>query len=169
MGGFDSDAAWLISTPDVLVRYLEEMHRDQWRLTIAPVSERLAAALREYGETRPELFEVGRLYERLTGLLLEHRAREEGTIFPELARGEAEPEKSAGYLAEIEVAHQEIVAVLDQMRRVTFHYWPTPVDVEEPEVLALYQDLREVDGDIRRHMHIEEERFKQIVRRPWEA
>jgi iron-sulfur cluster repair protein YtfE (RIC family) len=164
MGGFDSDAAWLVSTPDVLVRYLEEMHRDQWRLTIAPVSERLSAALREYGETRPELFEVGRLYERLTSLLLEHRSREEGTIFPELAKGEPEPVKSAGYLAEIELAHEEIAAVLDQMRRVTFHYWPAPAQVEEPEVLALYSALREVDGDIRRHMHIEEERLRQILR-----
>ena len=166
MGGFDADYEWLVGTTQEVIRCLEEMHQDQWRLTIAPVSERLTAALQECGDVSPELFDVGRLFDRLKKEMVEHRAREEATIFPALGSADVSADGIEAHLAEIRAAHLRIAAILDQMRSLTFHYSTAPAEEGAPEIEDLYAALREVDGDVRRHMHIEENRLAEVVHRP---
>ena len=166
MGGFDADYEWFVGTTQEVIRCLEDMHQDQWRLTIAPVSERLTAALREHGDFAPELFDVGRLFDQLKKEMVEHRAREEVTIFPALASPDVSTEDMEAQLAEIRAAHQRIASILDQMRSLTFHYSTAPAEEEAPEIKDLYAALREVDGDVRRHMHIEENRLADMVHQP---
>ena len=149
-----------------VIHYLEDMHQDQWRLTIAPVSERLTAALQEYGDVAPQLFDVGRLFDQLKKEMVEHRAREEVTIFPALVAADVSADESETQLAEIRAAHRRIAAILDQMRSLTFHYSTAPSEEEAPEIKDLYAALREVDGDVRRHMHVEENRLADMVHRP---
>lgn len=168
MGGFDAGHEWLVGTTQELIRCLEDMHQDQWRLTIAPVSECLTAALQEHGDVAPELFDVGRLFDQLKREMVEHRAREEVTIFPALASPDVSAEDVETHLAEIRAAHRRLAAILDQMRSLTFHFSTAPAEEEAPEIEHLYAALREVDGDVRRHMHIEENRLAEMVRRPGE-
>jgi regulator of cell morphogenesis and NO signaling len=163
MGGFDPDAHWLSPNLEELVRYLRDMHSDQWRLSVSPVSEKLTPALLEYGDSRPELFELGRLFDRLRSQLVEHRAREEDTIFPALSQSKMTVDEMRAHFEEIRAAHRSIAAILDQMRKLTFHYSLSPADQDSPEVKELYAAMREMDGDVRRHMHVEEERLNEIV------
>jgi regulator of cell morphogenesis and NO signaling len=166
MGGFDPEHAWLAGTTPEVIRFLEDMHQDQWRLTVAPASERLAEALRAYGDVSPGLFDVGRHFDHLKRELVEHRAREEATIVPALASPDIAAEDVEAHLAEIRAAHVRIAAILDQIRGLTFRYSTAPDAEEAPEIEHLYAALREVDGDVRRHMHIEEDRLVEMVPQP---
>jgi regulator of cell morphogenesis and NO signaling len=164
MGGFDNDANWLAPTTEELVRYLREVHRDQWRLSISPVSERLAHALMAYGDSRSELFDIGRLYDRLKRMLAEHRTREEDTIFPALSQPGLSLEDLHALFAEMRATHASIEDILGQLQRVTFNYSPGPSGDDAAEIRELYSALRDMASDIRGHMHVEEDRLSELTR-----
>ena len=116
------------------------------------------------GDYHDELFELGRLFSHLRSALDHHLQSEEGVLFPALgtlAAGTSEgtqiepaarDEMLAGMRA-AELEHERVDDLLKRMRTEIEGY-AVPPDVC-PTYGPLFQHLMELEADIHRHIHLE--------------
>lgn len=85
--------------------------------------------------------------------LEEHQRKEEGVLFPRLLEGT--PDRLLAPLARMESDHSEVLAQLDEIRRVTREF-KAPVDACG-FWRRLYEGCRAFDRDLREHVRLEQE------------
>ena len=155
---------WVHSRPDRLIAHIIDAHHDYLRTQLPVVGEELARTLLADGDFHDELFELGRVFARLQAELVEHLRSEETDLFPALStlsagtdeQGPIEPSAREEMLAGMrtaETAHDRVGDLLKRMRTEVDGY-AVPPDVC-PTYGPLFQHLIELEADIHRHIHLE--------------
>jgi regulator of cell morphogenesis and NO signaling len=131
-------------------------------------NERLRAlahdVLRKHGDAHVELHRIVQLVDQLFAELLPHQAREEMVLFPhilELARAarDGSPLPRAPFptiaapLAVMEDEHESVSALLDALRAGCDGF--RPPEGACASWRALYQGAEEIERDLMRHVHVE--------------
>jgi regulator of cell morphogenesis and NO signaling len=155
---------WVHSRPDRLIAHIVDTHHRYLREHLPVVGEELARTLLADGDLHDELFELGRVFARLQSELAEHLRSEETELFPALSalaagteqQNPIEPgtrdEIEAG-LRMAELTHERVGDLLKRMRAEVEGY-SVPPDVC-PTYGPLFQHLMELEADIHRHVHLE--------------
>jgi len=155
---------WSHSRPERLIAHVVEAHHGYLRDRLPLVSEELATTLMADGDYHDELFELGRLFSHLRRALDHHLQSEEGVLFPALGTlaagtsegAQIEPAVRDEMLTGMRAAEQEHERVGDLLKRMRFEVegYTVPPDVC-PTYGPLFQHLMELEADIHRHIHLE--------------
>lgn len=150
--------------PDFLAEYIVQTHHRYLRENLPLLLEYTAKIAKVHGARHPELLLIARQVQLLSTELLEHLDKEEGVLFPYVAalcaarRQEREtPAAVFGTVANpigmMEHEHDYAGALLDNIRDLTANFTPPP------DACATYRvafaKLRELDQDLRWHVHLE--------------
>ncbi len=157
---------WSGYAPGTLADHIEATHHGYLRAELPKIGARMATVLSVHGERHPELFELGRLFEKLRRELDEHLAKEEQVVFPMLRTLDTEyegsgpgstrawtPEALRAELASLEAEHGDVGDALKSIRGLTSNY-QTPADACIT-YSTLYRELQGLEVDIHRHVHLE--------------
>jgi len=155
---------WSLSAPDQLVDHVTQTHHRYLREHMPVIGMEMATVLRVHGENHPSLFELGRTYERLQFELSRHLDVEEADVFPLIRQFTAHREgggvqTGAGPgdldrgLARLEQEHDVAGELLHEIRRLTDEF-TTPADACATYG-RLFRRLRELEADVHRHVHLE--------------
>lgn len=142
--------------PAELVAYLVETHHGfLWRELprLFAMAERVAHV---HGGHTPSLVELFQVFNGLQAELTEHLMKEERILFPAItamSRGEMEPGPLDGPIACMLHEHDDAGAALDQLRELSHGFEPPPDACNTYR--ALFAGLRDLDEDLRRHIHLE--------------
>lgn len=175
---------WLSTQASDLAGYVLELSRCDSSARLPAIGARLSTVLREQGESHPALFELARLVGELKRSLLDHYAGIEGELLVRLvsaaeARG---PSPSSAEMEGIPGAtkrsvargwsqalteYAPLLALLDQIRRTSFDFsLPPGTEGDNPETKRLkdlYEHLRDLEVDVRRHIYIEEQMILPLL------
>jgi regulator of cell morphogenesis and NO signaling len=173
---------WSEHDPASLADHVESAHHTYLRERLPEVGGKMATVLMVHGEAHPELFELGRLFERLRRDLTAHLESEESDVFPALrslqstarAADEGEPDSHEGrsgtyesalrnQLETLESEHDDAGSLLKAMRGVASNYQPPAGACATYN--ALYRELQALEADIHRHIHLENNVMFPAVRR----
>ncbi len=152
---------WSRYSPAGLTRHIEEAHHEYLREKLPKAGAALAKVIQVHGDRHEELFELGRVFERLRNDLLAHLEQEESVIFPaireSLGDDDAEsvppPPELLEWLEGLEADHDDAGRLLHDMRTLTNGY-QTPEDACATYG-GLYETLAAMEADIHRHVHLE--------------
>lgn len=150
---------WAQRDPASLADHVEAVHHSYLRERLPAVGSRMATVLAVHGENHPELFELGRVFQKLRAELDQHLRTEEEVVFPalrELVREEPTGSKRSALLDSLrglESDHDDVGDMLKAMRGITSSYL-TPAGACATYG-ALFQDLQALEADIHRHVHLE--------------
>lgn len=146
-----------------LVHHIFETHHVYTREaleTIALLSEKVA---NRHGANHPEVLEARRLFRALEGELRPHMMKEEQILFPYILELEAAAEGSgrpascfgtvAGPIRVMMAEHESAGAILAALRGTTKDY-ALPGDACL-SFRALYERLADLEQDLHRHIHLE--------------
>jgi regulator of cell morphogenesis and NO signaling len=155
---------WSHSRPERLIAHVVDAHHGYLREHLPLVGEELSRTLLVDGDLHDELFALGRLFAKLRAELLDHLRSEETELFPllsTLAAGTAEGNQiESGAREEMmvgmraaEMEHDRVGDLLKRMRAEVEGY-SVP-----PDVCTTYgpllRHLMELEADIHRHIHLE--------------
>ncbi len=135
--------------------YIERIHHDYLKSELPSLRERLRRVIEVHAVEHPELVELGHLFEEFADELESHMVKEEQALFPAIR----EMERGGGRLpleGPVEVMldeHRSAGRALARMRELTQGF--TPPDDACNTYRSLYQGLAELDRDMRRHVHTE--------------
>jgi regulator of cell morphogenesis and NO signaling len=108
---------------------------------------------RVHGGREPKLRSLQAAVEELADLLAPHLEREERVLFPLLLEaGEARPEARAE-LEQMAGEHRAVAVLLERIHEASDGFRVPPWGCNSYR--ALFSELRTVDGDIREHVHLE--------------
>jgi iron-sulfur cluster repair protein YtfE (RIC family) len=166
---YDREHEWLSSQTSELAGYLADFGRDDIAAKLPEIGQLLSVVLLEQGDASPNLFELARLVGEFRHLLIEHYAGAGGELLARAAEDVTEaPSDPLGW-PEVAAEHRTLATLLDRMREATFGYTLTPGIEEEDEEVArwkdLYDRLRDLEIDVRRHIYIEEELLMPLLER----
>lgn len=106
-------------------------------------------------------------FRRLKEELEARMAQQESVLFPclrELDRGGGDPEAAGSPVQRMIVSHDFAAETLAEIRRLTGSYTPPPGAGERER--ELYRDLKELEMDLHRHFHLENNvLFPKVMRR----
>lgn len=150
--------------PDFLAEYIVQTHHRYLREHLPLICQYAAKTAAVHGERHPELKVVQKQVELLAGDLLEHMEKEEKVLFPYIrmlcdARRQhtqvpAVPFQSAqAPISMMEHEHDYAGALLENLRELTNDFTP-PADSCTTYKLT-YAKLKELDEDLRWHVHLE--------------
>lgn len=134
-----------------LVQHIENTHHTYLREAMPQISELFGTVLRAHGQKHPELFELHRVFSRLRGDLEQHLVKEEAILFPSL--GEEPSAETKRLSKEIKAEHDEAGSALKELRRISNDY-KAPDDACLT-FAKLYEALEQLEDDLHRHVHLE--------------
>src|SRR5680860_1461905 len=147
-------------------------HRDLAHATPEQLIEHiLETVISVHGDGHPELHELGRLFSELKGEIESHLDREEKETFPAV-RTISEGGGSAmaailGQMEALEREHDTVGDALKNMRGLTSGY-RLPADAC-PTYTAVYKGLGQLEADVHRHVHLENNVLFPALRRETNA
>lgn len=147
------------SSPSALIGYIVERHHRFTRDELARLLPLARKVMSVHGTRHSELKEVRGALTVLADELLTHQLKEERVLFPyvqDLERGVADipPFRTLlNPLRSLSSEHEEVGALLDQLRRLTADFTP-PVDACA-SYRALYAGLAQLTADLHVHVHLE--------------
>ncbi len=159
---------WSRYSPAGLTRHIEQAHHEYLREELPKAGAALAKVIQVHGDRHSELFDLGRVFQRLRNDLLAHLEREETVIFPAIrdSLGEGTPGEEAeegalgppppellDWLDGLEADHDVAGGLLQEMRRIADGYG-LPEDACATYG-GLYETLAALEADIHRHVHLE--------------
>lgn len=145
---------------DTLIAHIEQSHHVFTREQL----QRIAMLLANFDATRtPVQNEIRHCCSELDADLIPHLMKEERILFPyivELARHPAQPPHAcfgsiANPIAMMNIEHETLNRLLVRLRELTGNYTATsglPQGISD-----LYGALKELDADLVRHMHLEDD------------
>ncbi len=167
-------APWLEKTCSELIDHIVRSHHGFLRTELPRLSTLTDKVFEVHGSGTPELGELRRVMAGFREEIESHLAKEEQILFPAIvaceARGAAMPQ-GAGVLARgpiscMESEHDEAGAALAEMRRLTGDY--SPPEAACGSWRALYLGLEELEQDMHRHIHEENNiLFEQVRAAGW--
>ncbi|HVB88102.1 MAG TPA: iron-sulfur cluster repair di-iron protein [Candidatus Dormibacteraeota bacterium] len=155
---------WRTAPLGDLAQYIVERHHSFARAEISRLAGLISKLVSAHGSNHPELLRVQRIFEGLSGELLQHMDKEEGLLFPyieeleEAARFSRRPPEPVFGTVQNPVAamimeHEASGQALDTMRGATSNYaLPASACVS---FKALYQSLPAFAADLHQHIHLE--------------
>lgn len=175
---------WLSTQASDLAGYVLELSRHDRSAKLPAIGARLSTVLREQGESQLALFELARLVGELKRSLLDHYAGIEGVLLlqlassaeargpspssPEIEGREGATDRSAAQgWSQALAEHPPLLALLDQIRRASFDFsLPPGTEGGDPKVKRLrdlYERLRDLEIDVRRHIYLEEQMIVPLL------
>jgi regulator of cell morphogenesis and NO signaling len=141
-----------MSTP-ALVDYIVVTHHAYLRDTLPFVTSLAAKVARVHGERDPRLREVDATVTTLATTLGPHLDDEERELFPALLAADADLGQIRGQLASMHAEHEVVGELLARLRDTTEDFrLPTWACTS---YRALFAELAQLEGDILRHVHLE--------------
>lgn len=158
--GADDHGNWALTTMSQLVDHIVTEHHGFLRAELPRLGGMVVKVVAAHGGREPQLAEVQRIFETLRAEMEQHMVKEEQILFPmikslEVAR--QKPEFHCGSVANpirvMVMEHDSAGAALHRMRELTKGY-------RAPEEAcntyrALLDGLRELEEDMHRHVHEE--------------
>jgi len=150
--------------PDFLAEFIVQTHHRYLRENLPLLREFTVKIAKVHGERHPELKVVEKQVELLAGDMLEHMAKEEQILFPYIKSlcaaqrlHQQSPVTPFGSVQNpirmMEQEHDYAGSLLENVRDLTADFTP-PADACTTYRVA-FAKLRELDDDLRRHVHLE--------------
>jgi regulator of cell morphogenesis and NO signaling len=156
-----AERAWEKEPLAALVRFILDTHHVYTREAIASLPPLAVKVRGRHGEAHPETRRVETLVTRLVADLAPHMQKEEQILFPYIVAleetGGRPPASCFGTVRNpirmMMAEHEAAVGILAELRAVTAgHALPPDVDTS---FQALYAGLTQLEGDLHRHIHLE--------------
>ncbi len=148
-----------------LIRFIVETHHAFTRSELPRIARLLETVISRHGNAHPELRPVGACFDALQADLGPHLMKEEQILFPYIReleryrRGELASPPDACFgavehpLRQMAAEHQNVGDLLKRMRLLTRDF--TVPDDGCPTYRSTYQALEELEVDLMRHIHLE--------------
>lgn len=164
-GGYRSDSpikfeAWNTS---LLIDFIIQHHHQYIKDTLPQIIELLDKVCYAHRDDSPFLLEVRKLFNTLSGELLDHLSKEEEIFFPAVRRMSAQVEHNSTTvhsndindpaIAVLESEHEMAGQIIKRIRSLTNNY--TPPDHACPTLRITYIMINQFDKDLMQHVHIE--------------
>lgn len=141
-----------LATPDLTARIVDRHHA--YLRKALPWLEPLAIKVaRVHGDKEPRLLEIRDTVLELSELLLPHLDQEEEVLFPALASGTPDETLLRDEFSSMHQEHLEVGSRLAKLRKLTDDFVPPRWGCNSYR--TLFADLRDLEGDTLRHVHIE--------------
>lgn len=150
-GGRGDDPRTL-STPDLL-EHIVSKHHAYLRKVLPLVSALAVKVSRVHGEHNPKLRDLERAVIELVESLLPHLEEEERELFPALASTSSDTSRLAKLLASMTEDHLAVATILERIRAAADDF--TMPEWACNSYRTLFSELRQVEGDIFVHVHLE--------------
>lgn len=152
------DINWQEASISELVEYIINKHHAYLWDELPRISKLATTILKVHGQSHPELSKVHKLFNTLKMELEEHLNKEETMQYPairEYARTKsyADLERAINIINELEKEHTGAGDILKELRIVTDDY-KIPDDVC-PTFELTYEKLQEMESDLFKHIHLE--------------
>lgn len=158
------DRDWTQATVAELIAHILAAHHDWLKREMPRLSALAEKVARVHGGSHPDLERVRDVYELLRADMEPHLMKEERILFPAaLALEETGvpslpchgtgPFSLQGPMAQMEVEHEGVGGMLDELRALTGLF--APPDEACNTWRALYAALEELDSNTRAHVHLE--------------
>jgi len=152
------------ATPSQLIGYILSTHHVFTREETSRLTELMEKVVRKHADAHPELVELRRTFAHLVESLIPHLHKEETVLFPYIQRLEAAVRRGSSpplpHFGSVENPvrmmmrdHEADGLRLARMRQLTDHF--TPPDGACPSFTALYAGLQDLERDLHRHIHLE--------------
>lgn len=154
-----SKTDWSEASLAALVDHIESTHHEYLRRELPRLKRLIAKTNRAHGNQVSWLQPVQNVFESLRADLIDHMQSEEEYVFPAirtLAAGRVLPDGSSlddAALEQMESEHDQAGSALERLRDLTGEY--TPPDWACPTFRAAVDGLRELEADMHRHVHKE--------------
>jgi regulator of cell morphogenesis and NO signaling len=150
--------------PQTLVAYIVGQHHTYVRRVLPVIAGYLRKLAATHGERHPELVEVERLWDDISGEMTAHMAKEEQVLFPYIVqladaapRGQAVPAPPFGSIElpirMMEHEHDSAGDIMVRIRRLTSDYTPPAGGCTTYRVC--FQELKAFEHDLHAHVHLE--------------
>lgn len=142
-------------TPEQMKQVLQDLYHSTLRKLLPEFGSKLAMILAARGEDYPELYDVGRLFERYRRAVEEHAQEESTAIFPVLTSGEPIDESRMRTAVDhLKEGREKIAGLARDIRNLTLAF---PLSrSNDPAVKALYETWRQADSLVSRALALEE-------------
>lgn len=156
---------WTRATLAELVDHILDTHHEYLRAELPALRDRLARTLEAHGERHGALLrDLEQVYRGLEEEIYGHLHKEEAILFPALrlmeeaaAQGRPAPPAPFGSVQNpirvMRFEHENAAHALRRMREITQDYTPPAQACATWQ--ALYAGLRQLEGDLHRHIHLE--------------
>lgn len=141
-----------LTTP-ALIAYIIDRHHSYLRRALPFVSGLAKKVARVHGDHQPSLRELETTVHELIDALEPHIEQEETVVFPAMMARDSDERAIRRDLGAIHSEHLEVGGMLQRIRSLTDEY--TPTDWACGSYRALYGELEALEGDILRHVHLE--------------
>jgi regulator of cell morphogenesis and NO signaling len=166
--GSSSSADWTEGSLSTLIVHIVEKHHAYCRQALDRVEQLLHTTVPAHGDRHPELRRIQTLFAKLGNDLKQHLIKEEQTLFPMIARMEeahsrkaAPPRLPFGTIAHpirmMVLEHDVGGKELEEIRKLSSGYTVPPDGSESYQVL--YQQLKEFEEDMQRHVYLEDQQL----------
>lgn len=149
---------WQEAPLNELVDFIVNKHHGYLWDELPKISKLVITILRVHGQSHPELSKIHKLFSSLRTELEEHLTKEETLQYPAIneyikSKSQADLEKAINIIDELEEEHTNAGDILKELRSVTNDY-KIPDDVC-PTFELTYAKLQEMEADLFRHIHLE--------------
>jgi regulator of cell morphogenesis and NO signaling len=151
---------WINARLTELCDHIEQTHHTYLRSELPRLTELISKVVAAHGEAHPELSTLKQVFAELRAELEPHMLKEEQVLFPairQLEQADAPPAFPFGTLANpirmMEHEHDKAGAGLSQIRDITGGF-EVPADACNT-YRAMLDGLRELEADLHRHIHKE--------------
>ncbi len=145
-----------------LVDHIINKHHAYVTTAMPLISAHLFKVSSKHGERHPELHEINSIFEKVVEEMSSHMQKEEKILFPaikEMQRlaqsggGSMDPEMLKGPMQVMEMEHETVGELLADIKKLSLRYTP-PADACMTYRIS-FDELREFEEDLHRHVHLE--------------
>ncbi len=135
--------------PGFLADYIVQVHHSYCREALPVLRAFSRKVAQVHGAHTPELISVDEAVQALSEEMTAHMASEENEVFPAIKSGEG----ASAALEQMEAEHEAAGELMAEIRRDTADFTPPPEACATWR--AMYAKLEEFEGDLHRHVHLE--------------
>lgn len=147
-----------------LIKFLVDTHHAFTRDELSRLEPLVSKVASVHGDNHPHLLELKALFGTLRDDLMPHMMKEEHVLFPYIVKSERAKKQGAelpvicshgidGPISMMQMEHEQTGDILHRMREITNGYTP-PLDACT-SFRALYRGLSDLEADLHRHIHLE--------------
>lgn len=161
----DDERSWTEASLSELIEHIVARYHGRLRQDLPALTQMAEKVRRVHGETYPEMIPpLAATFEGLRAELESHMAKEEQILFPAIQNLEAGSRSGSGAggpmvgsldgpIAAMEHEHDDAAAALGRMRELTGGYQPPEGACNT--FRGLFAGLAELETDLHRHIHLE--------------